>query len=161
MIRWVVGIAVVGALVAATSAGAAALIDGGDVKNGSLTGKDVKNKSLTKKDFRGSVRGPRGFTGPQGAQGVAGPAGAAGATNVTVRVGPIELGQSTAPCNPGERAVGGGGFTGDAGGYLYNSTPEQDAGQTPTAWTASAASAADATLDDPVNVQAYAICAAP
>jgi hypothetical protein len=80
---------------------------------------------------------------------------------VTVRVGPVDLGFSTAECNPGERAVGGGGFTGDAGGYLYNSTPLEDPGQTPTGWTASAASAADATLDEPVNVQAWVVCAAP
>ena len=39
------------------TAQAAGLIDGGDVKNGSLTGKDVKNGSLTGKDVRnGSVR---------------------------------------------------------------------------------------------------------
>lgn len=157
-------IAVVALLLAATSAGAAAVIDGGDVRNNSLTGKDVKNKSLTKKDFRGSVRGPRGLRGApgqQGSQGAQGAQGPAGATNVTVREGPVQLGVSTAPCNPGERAVGGGGFTGDEGGYLYNSSPQEDAGETPTAWTASAASAADPTLDEPVNVQAYAICAAP
>jgi hypothetical protein len=73
MFRWVLGVAVVGVLMATASAGAAALIDSGDVKNGSLTGKDVKNRSLTKKDFRGSVRGPRGFTGLQGPQGPPGP----------------------------------------------------------------------------------------
>jgi hypothetical protein len=160
MKRWVLSAAVLGLLVAAGGAGAAAMIDSGDVKNNSLTGKDVKDKSLTKKDFRGSVRGPqglRGATGPQGTQGVQ---GAAGATNVTVRVGAVASGVSTASCNPGERATGGGGFTEAAGGFLYNSSPEQGAG-TPTAWTASAASAADATLDDPVDVQAYVICAAP
>ena len=154
-------IAVVALLLAATSAGAAAVIDGGDIRNNTVTGKDVKKKSLTRKDFRGSVRGPRGFQGAPGPQGPQGAQGPAGATNVTVRVGPVELGASTASCNPGERAVGGGGFTGDDGGYLYNSTPAENAGETPTAWTASAASAADATLDEPVNVQAYAICASP
>jgi hypothetical protein len=80
---WVVGVAVLGALIAVGSAGAAALVDsadvvngsltGKDVRNSSLTGKDVKNKSLTKRDFRGSVTGPRGFTGPQGPQGPPGP----------------------------------------------------------------------------------------
>jgi hypothetical protein len=170
MLRSLATIAAAVLLASATSAGAAALIDGGDVKNSSLTGKDVKNKSLTKKDFRGSVRGPRGAQGPQGPQGpqgIAGPQGAqglrgaAGATNVTVRVGAVELGDSTAACNAGERAVGGGGFTDAAGGYLYNSTPAENEGETPTAWTASAASADDATLDAPVDVQAYVICAAP
>jgi len=61
--------ALIGALATAGTAGAAAVIDGGDVKNGSLTGKDVKNRSLTPTDFRGSVRGPQGPAGPQGPPG--------------------------------------------------------------------------------------------
>ena len=167
MVRNIAAVAVVAALLAAATAGAQAVIDGGDVRNNSLTGKDVKNKSLTKKDFRGSVRGPRGFPGargPQGApgpQGPQGPAGASGATNVTVRAGAPDLGESVAFCNPGERAVGGGGITDAPGGYIWNTTPLQDVGQTPTAWTASAASAEDTTLDEPVNVQAWVVCAAP
>jgi hypothetical protein len=150
-------VAVVALLIAAATAGAQAVIDGGDVRNNSLTGKDVKNKSLTKKDFRGSVRGPRGLRGPQGAQGVqgaqgpAGPAGPSGATNVTVRSGPVSpSGSSTASCNPGERAVGGGGVS--VAGFLDSSRPLQDPGQTPTAWTASAGGA---------DVQAWVVCAAP
>jgi hypothetical protein len=173
MVRNISVIAVVAILISATSAGAAALVTGAQIKNSSVTGKDIKDKSLTPKDFKGSVRGPqgpqgvpgaagaRGAQGAQGAQGAAGAAGASGATNVTVRSGPAELGTSVAECNPGERAVGGGGITGDPGGYLWNSTPAEDVGQTPTAWTASAASALDTTLDDPVNVQAWVICAAP
>ena len=62
-------------LALAGTATAAAVIDGGDVKNNSLTGKDVRNKSLTKKDFRGSVRGPRGPQGQKGATGTTGPQG--------------------------------------------------------------------------------------
>jgi Collagen triple helix repeat (20 copies) len=182
MLRNVGSLVAVAVLSSVTTAGAAAVIDGKDVRNGSLTGVDVKNKSLSKKDFRGSVRGapgppgPAGLPGargPQGAPGAAGargpegpegpqgPQGVAGATNVTVRVGPVGMGESTASCDPGERAVGGGGFTADAGGYLFNSTPVEGPGQTPTAWTASAASAEDATLDQPVNVEAWVICAAP
>jgi hypothetical protein len=68
----------VAVLVSATTAGAAAVIDGGDVVNGSLTGKDVRNKSLTRRDFRGSVRGPRGFQGREGQQGVPGQKGDTG-----------------------------------------------------------------------------------
>lgn len=59
------------------SAYAAGLIDGGDIRNNSLTGKDVRNRSLSKADFRGSVIGPQGpigSTGPQGATGPPGPA---------------------------------------------------------------------------------------
>jgi hypothetical protein len=79
MIRNIGAVAVVAALLAAATAGAQAVIDGGDVRDNSLTGKDVKNKSLTRQDFKGSVRGPRGLPGPQGAQGAAGAQGLQGA----------------------------------------------------------------------------------
>jgi hypothetical protein len=57
MVRNIAAVAIVAVLIAAATAGAQAVIDGGDVRNNSLTGKDVKDKSLTKKDFRGSVGG--------------------------------------------------------------------------------------------------------
>jgi hypothetical protein len=81
MVRNIAAVAIVAVLIAAATAGAQAVIDGGDVRNNSLTGKDVKDKSLTKKDFRGSVRGaqgPQGNTGPQGGQGPVGPQGSTG-----------------------------------------------------------------------------------
>ena len=52
MLRNVAAVALVAALLAAATAGAQAVIDGGDVRNNSLTGKDVKDKGLTKKDFK-------------------------------------------------------------------------------------------------------------
>jgi hypothetical protein len=79
-----------------TAVAAGTLITGKQIKNGSITGVDVKNKSLTPRDFRGSVRGPRGLTGPsgpagpqgvqgpQGAQGMAGPKGDKGAAGEAV-----------------------------------------------------------------------------
>jgi hypothetical protein len=149
------------ALVCAATAGAAQLIDGGDVRNGTLTGRDVKDRSLTKRDFRGSVRGPRGRRGPRGLPGAAGPQGPpgpagargpAGATNVTVRSGPVGLGSSIAECAPGERAVGGGGDV-SGPGWLFNSRPNVAA----TGWGVEA-DAADGT---PVEVQAWVVCAAP
>jgi hypothetical protein len=170
LVRNIGAVAVAAALLAAATAGAQAVIDGGDIRNNSLTGKDVKNKSLTRQDFRGSVRGapgPQGVQGaagpqgPQGAQGPQGPAGAPGATNVTVRAGEVAVGDSVASCNPGERAVGGGGVSEVPSGYLWASTPVQSEGETPTAWTVSAASVAEETLDEPVEVQAWVICAAP
>jgi Collagen triple helix repeat (20 copies) len=100
MIRNIAAVAVVAALIAAATAGAQAVIDGGDVRDNSLTGKDVKNKSLTKQDFKGALRGPRGLQGPQGAQGAQGaqgpkgdagpqgPAGAPGAQGQTGAQGP-------------------------------------------------------------------------
>jgi hypothetical protein len=62
---------------AGSAAAAGGLLDGGDIKNNSLSSKDVKNGSLLKRDFkRGQIpAGPRGLQGPQG---VAGPAGRAG-----------------------------------------------------------------------------------
>lgn len=78
MVRNIAAVAIVAVLIAAATAGAQAVIDGGDVRNNSLTGKDVKDKSLTKKDFKGSVRGPGGLQGPQGPQGEQGPQGAPG-----------------------------------------------------------------------------------
>jgi hypothetical protein len=155
MARNIGAVAVVALLLAAATAGAQAVIDGGDVRNNSLTGKDVKNKSLTKKDFKGSVRGRRGPAGPQGPAGAQGPPGPAGATNVTVRLGPAASGTSTATCNAGERATGGGGFSSD--GFLFDSSPNATSG-TPTDWVA------QAELGDgsgPAQVQAYVICASP
>jgi len=68
------------ALFVAGAGGATAatgLLDGGDIKNNSITAKDVKNGSLLRKDFkRGQI--PAGKRGSQGPQGIAGPAGRAG-----------------------------------------------------------------------------------
>jgi hypothetical protein len=123
------------------------------LKRNAVTSPKVANGSLLRKDFkRGQLpAGPRGPQGPQGAQG---PAGPAGPVNVTVRSGPMTLGFSTASCAPGERAVGGGGFTPDPDSFLYNSSPPNDSG-TPTSWEAGAQN----TLGDDAQVQAYAICA--
>jgi hypothetical protein len=100
----------VASLLAATGAGAAALIDGGDVKNSSLTCKDVRNKSLTKADFRGSVRGPRGSPGPQGSQGPPGPTVLGRIAYVersfTVAAGDIDI--QGVDCPSGYRIVSGG-----------------------------------------------------
>ena len=62
-----------------TAVSASGLITGKQIKNSSITGLDVKNKSLTPKDFKGSVRGPRGLTGPKGDKGDKGDTGAPGA----------------------------------------------------------------------------------
>lgn len=58
-------------------AGAARLITGADIKNGSVTGKDIKNRSLVGKDFAAGQL-PSGPAGPAGATGPAGPTGPAG-----------------------------------------------------------------------------------
>jgi hypothetical protein len=75
-----VGVAV---LVGATSATAATLITGKDIKSHTITGKDVKHHSLTRNDFtRKAIKhlhGKRGKTGPRGHRGFKGARGAAGA----------------------------------------------------------------------------------
>jgi Collagen triple helix repeat (20 copies) len=185
MVRNIAAVAVVAALLAAATAGAQAVIDGGDVRNNSLTGKDVKNKSLTRQDFKGSVRGPRGPQGARGPQGPPGPAGAAGAagaagpqgpqgfagaTNTTVQVGSGNIGTDVVFCPAGQRVVGGGGISPAQDGYLWDSSPVDAMGGlvvpgTPAAgWAASAAipeSAASPDNDIAAPVQAYVVCAAP
>ena len=54
--RTVIAIAAIILIGGMASAGAAALINGGDVKNGSLTGKDVKNGSLSKTDLKAALK---------------------------------------------------------------------------------------------------------
>jgi hypothetical protein len=126
MIRTIGAVAVVAALLAAATAGAQALIDGGDVRNNSLTSKDVKNGSLQVADLsrrartalRGA-RGPRGVPGVQGAPGAMGPPGATGARGTTdvfyadgpvVSVAPGAFETVFADCPPGSVATGGGSF---------------------------------------------------
>ena len=96
---------------------AAGYITGSAVKDGSLTGKDIKNRSLTPSDFRGSVRGPRGFDGPEGPVGPQGPPGPSDLGQLTIVDSPqsyfgVEVVTSaTAFCPPGQRAVSGGGVS--------------------------------------------------
>jgi hypothetical protein len=84
MLRNVAMVAVVALLLAAATAGAQSLLDGGDIKNNSLTGKDIKNGSVQASDLsrraRNALRGARGPQGLQGVQGVPGATGAQGAT---------------------------------------------------------------------------------
>jgi hypothetical protein len=181
MVRNIGVVAVVALLVGATGATAAQVITGAQIKNSSITGKDIKNKSLTAQDFRGSVRGPQGAPGAQGGQGTPGAQGAQGvqgaagqqglpgAANTTVRVGPGGAGSDVAFCQPGERVVGGGGFSPELDGYLWASAPVDangdpivDDGTPPGGWAVSASipeSAADPGVDVDSVVQAYVICA--
>jgi hypothetical protein len=175
MVRNIAAVAIVAALLAAATAGAQAVIDGGDVRNNSLTGKDVKNGSLQVNDLsrraRSALRGRRGAQGPTGARGAQGPAGPAGATGGQGAAGPqgpsgatrvtafvSEPTPTTAEvfCPPGERAVGGGGFAADLG-FLYDTSPIPDENAVPIGWTASA----EGTGGEVATVFAYVVCAAP
>jgi hypothetical protein len=139
-------------------------VGGAQLKKNAVTSPKVKNRSLLARDFaRGQLprgprgaRGPTGPAGPRGERGLTGPAGAAGATNVTVRVGPDEIG-STASCLAGERAVGGGGTATGTDGVLWDTGPTQLTG-TPTSWDAQAVDRATGAGD---TAQAYVVCARP
>ena len=129
MLRNVAMVAVVALLLAAATAGAQSLLDGGDIKNNSLTGKDIRKGSIQVSDLsrrarnalRGA-RGPQGLQGVQGVQGVPGPAGAQGATGaagttdvfyVDGAVVQVQAGQFDivfAFCPTGSVATGGGSF---------------------------------------------------
>lgn len=69
----------------AASAGAASLITGKQIKNGSITSKDLSKavRAQLKKAGRIGKTGPVGPVGPVGPSGVAGAAGAKGATGAT------------------------------------------------------------------------------
>jgi hypothetical protein len=119
--KLIVGVALTALLLAAATATAQSLIDGGDVRNNSLTGKDVKNRSLTLRDFSRSAaralrgprgrRGPRGFSGAQGIPGAPGANGLNGVTDVSYHDGPVgtvpgdSFGSASASCPPGTVAL--------------------------------------------------------
>jgi hypothetical protein len=109
-----------------------------EVKDGAISGRDFAPDTL--------------LQGPQGPKGDKGDAGQSGVQNVIVRLssaatlpargggGEPGLVSAIADCDPGERAVGGGGQTtndGDATGSVdvVASKPQpQSAGATPTGW---------------------------
>jgi hypothetical protein len=142
------------------------------LKRNAVTSAKVKPRSLLASDFRrgqlqAGPRGPAGPQGPAGPEGATGARGAEGATgargaegppgpegpqgpagpgNLTVRQGAQGAGTSTASCDPGEVAVGGGGLS--QGGSLTASIPE---GSGPSSWFVEGAG----------TVTAVVICATP
>jgi hypothetical protein len=121
------------AIVGGGAAGAARLITGKQVKDGSITGWDIKNHSLKPVDFKGSVRGPRGHPGAegprgaQGPQGTQGPQGPAGPTvvNQLTRVElvgvipPDAVNHVNATCPAGQGVVSGGYYAVGTGAVFY------------------------------------------
>jgi hypothetical protein len=95
--RTIIACVIVALVAGATSATAANLITGKDIKNGSITGADIKNPAISNEDIeKGAVikkklskavrdlleapgpAGPQGPVGPAGAQGPSGPPGVPG-----------------------------------------------------------------------------------
>lgn len=83
------------------SAGAAALLTGKQIKDGSIGGRDITNSSLSGKDVRDGSLSPTDFSGSvQGPAGPAGPAGPQGPKGGTGPAGPIGPQGPTGPTGP-------------------------------------------------------------
>jgi hypothetical protein len=100
-----------------STATAAKLITGAQIKNGSIGLVDLSAKAkraLKGKQGPAGLQGPAGPAGAAGAQGIQGPAGGFDPTKVmyvkgdAVEVGPEEFGSATATCPGGNRAISGG-----------------------------------------------------
>jgi hypothetical protein len=121
-------------------AGAATLITGANVKNGSLTGLDIKDGSLTKKDLAmsaqpkdgkngaGGANGTNGSNGSNGAKGDTGAAGAQGATGPAGPAGPKgDVGAAGATGAQGEKGdkgdTGAQGPQGSSGAFADGFSP--------------------------------------
>ena len=96
MRRTIIACLIVALVAGATSATAAKLITGQDIKNGSVTGADIKDKSISNEDIENgklykkklskAVRdqlNEQGTPGPKGANGATGPQGPKGANGAT------------------------------------------------------------------------------
>jgi hypothetical protein len=110
-----------------------------------------------------SQQGPRGLQGVQGVPGPQGVAGQSGVRNLAIRTsGPVTgTNVASASCQPGERAVGGGGVTSglpitvSLPAVNGTSDPSTVAGQAPNGWRV-------ATASDPSGTrEAVVVCASP
>jgi len=139
----------------AATAGAARLLTGKDIKNGSLTGADLRNGSLGAKEFSDSAldqlsvrgpagpngpaggAGPKGDTGPQGPKGEKGDPGGVGPTVIRsdgITFVASSFASEDAPCAAGEHATGGG-FNIGAGVNVTTSSPDdRDGDGVPDGW---------------------------
>jgi hypothetical protein len=71
------------AVLAGSATAATSLINGKDIKKGTVTGKQIKNKSLSIKELsKGAVKKLRGATGPRGERGERGETGARGPAGI-------------------------------------------------------------------------------
>jgi hypothetical protein len=106
----------------AGSAGAAALVTGRQIKDGTVTGRDIHAHTITRADIKDGSLQPQDFlggsvTGPAGVQGIAGPPGPVGPhglSGVEYTMTPLTLAPDSsnswvAPCaTPGKVAIAGG-----------------------------------------------------
>lgn len=175
-----IGVAALVTVVAATSAGAAALITGAQIKNGTVESIDIKNGSIKALDIatgaKASLRGEPGAPGAPGTPGTPGNPGAPGApgvsdyTLVTSGVTSVPAsggtGVARAICPPGLRVISGGGYLAIgslADTALTSSAPDAVDGNGSPIWVSSATANAwtvSASNDSAIahDLQAYAIC---
>jgi hypothetical protein len=144
------------------SAIAASQITSKQIKNGTIQLTDISKKARVSLE---GGRGPQGGPGPGGPAGPPGPPGPAGATKVVVRQGtPFSIpfgmnGTSTASCNPGERAVGGGNTASDPLLAVSQSLPiGGSTSAPPTGWRVDAHNTNTAGA---ANLTAVVVCASP
>ena len=121
-----VALSVLGLLVLAGSATAASkMINGKNIKKGTVTTKQIRNGTIAERDLAKSlVNSLKGATGAEGAVGPAGPAGADGKTGPAGAVGPAGPAGQTGATGPAGPA-GADGQTGPAGAV----GPEGPAGE--------------------------------
>jgi hypothetical protein len=167
--KWGVTLAICLTIVVSSAATATAgsLINGKNIKKGTVASKQIKNGTIVKADLskKLSVVGP---TGPQGVP------GAAAATKVVTHKQVELIGNNTSAdadvqCDAGEHLVGGGAgwaeLDGDKelAGAISVSEPANAGGgsaadgSTPTGWTATGKNL----LGSPRDFYIYAICAKP
>jgi hypothetical protein len=161
--------ALVVAVLAATPVGQAAgrlalgksSVGTAQLKKNAVTSAKVKNHSLLAADFKtGQLP-----AGPQGPKGDAGPQGPRGIMGTVQRYAPIEsvpangTASSTAWCNQGEIATGGGGVTYDGAGVVFLTTsapaPGAVSGKPFSGWGVAVRN----TSGSPQDFHAYVVCA--
>ena len=153
-------------------------LTGRDVKNSSLTGNDIKDKSLAAKDFNGLVQGPTGLRGVAGPTGAAGPAAAAGETGQTGPAGPVSLQYVIGPpvtlpantnvtgnvaCPSGKSVTGGGASIITAGSdvIIDSSYPSDNASDADSIRDNAWSVAYDNPTASAASFRVYAICTTP
>jgi hypothetical protein len=170
--KWGVTLAICLTIVVSSAATATAgsLINGKNIKKGTVASKQIKNGTIVKADLSKKLS----VAGPQGPQGLQGVAGAAAATKVVTHKTVESAANNTSAdtdvqCDAGEHLVGGGAgwaeLDGDneLTGAVSISVPSDASGKaaadgsTPTGWTAAGKNLTGASKDFYV----YAVCAKP
>jgi hypothetical protein len=139
-----------------------------EIKSGAVGTSEVKNASLLAEDFAAGQL-PKGPPGPEGPRGER---GEGGATNVTIRTATNLNGSggvfASKHCEPGERAVGGGGWATTENAFIFQSRPvieggsstDPGEGDTPVGWRVGAQVIPGQGTSE-TDVVVYVICASP